>query len=215
MNVLEGGMSLWVIGSGMEIINGFSLITLTSGTIPLISYIAAIPMSSNGIAASILSIAGTVYAMVQLGISWYSFMVSQNAGALLGLCLGTFFSVMATANAFKMSFTKFAGFFAKVLLIGGLVESALAILPFVEIPWDISSIIFNFIYLPIEFFLMMGSSVVAGIAMKSLTKTTNIGSKVIKGSMKALMLFQALVSLASLLSWASMTQALYLYSDKY
>jgi len=220
VDTLYGAEKLWVWGSAMEIMSGFSLTTLTSGTIPLISYITALPLGKGGtwasVAASILAIGGTVYAIYQMGTSWWNFVQSGNAGALLGLCLGTLFACLATSNAFASSFGKITEYFGNILLFLFTVESVVSLLPmllgFWDVPWDIASVVLNFIYLPIEFFLLITTSIAAGLAMQSFGKEKSASNKVIKACMKMMLMFQALISIASFFSWVTITQGWYIWS---
>jgi len=107
-NVLYGSEKIWMIGSGMEIMSGFSLTTLTAGTIPLIGFITAIPMTKHQWIASAIAIGTTLYSVVQLMLASISFCESKNAGALLGFSIGLAFSCLAIMNAYKNFFLKFS-----------------------------------------------------------------------------------------------------------
>ena len=211
-DILYGDEKVWMMGSGMEILSGFSLTTLTAATIPIISFIIAIPWADkNPIVTGALSITSTIYSIIMLLTSFFTLANAKNTGALLGLGLGCLFSGLAILNAYKMSITKFAEFFGTFLLFGIMADVILTHLPlqllFPEIPWEVASTVLNFIYLPVEFFLMIGSSIVCSFMMKNgLSGGKDPGSQVLKGCMRVLGVFQCIVFLMSIFAFIHLTQ---------
>jgi hypothetical protein len=217
-NVLYGEEKIWVMGSGMEILSGLSFTTVTAGIVPLIGYIAAIPwVNPNPVVTGIIAITTTLFSIGQLLLDFLSLASTKNTGALLGLFIGSLFSSLSILNAYKMKITRYAKFFGAFLYFGLIADIILVNLPlqliFPEIPWEVSSTVINFIFLPLEIFLMLGTSIVCSAMMGSIPGSTGIGHIIIKGCMRILGAFQAILALMCIFSFIYQTQFNFLFQS--
>lgn len=212
---LYGNEKFWVIGSAMEIIRGFSLTSTAAGTVPLFSYIVSIPFVAKNNAytfiGAAISIAITMFSLYQIITTLSSLYNSENTGALLGFGIALLFSGLSVFNAVQSSYTKFFTFWAKLVFILSQVEMVLTLIPvvamYLDIPWDIASIIYNLVYLPIEFFLMIGSSIIAGVGISLIKGVENSGSVVVKECMRLLALFSLIYSFIAITGFFLKTQS--------
>ena len=67
--------------------------------------------------------------------------------------------------------------------------------------------------LPVEFFMLIGTSIMTNIFVQLFAKQTNVGNKVVKACMRTMQVFQALVAIASFFSWLFMVEPWALLMD--